>query len=71
VNNYYEKALASTENSLTCEQEFFVPQQKGLGDALSTVHAGRRKSSPPSCELVRARYNFYLVKLTVPVQTPL
>jgi hypothetical protein len=56
---------------LTCEQEIFVPQQEGFRDALSIVHAERQESLPVSGELLYARCNFYLVKLNVPVQTPL
>jgi hypothetical protein len=56
---------------LTCEQEIFVPQQEDFRDALSTVHARRAGIIVLVGELLRARYNFYLVKLNVPVQTPL
>jgi hypothetical protein len=52
---------------LTYEQEILVPQQEGFRDGFCR----RAGIVALSGELLYARCNFYLVKLNVPVQTPL
>jgi hypothetical protein len=56
---------------LTYEQKILVPQPEGFRDALSMVPAERAGIVALCGELFYARYNYYLVKLNVPVQTPL
>jgi hypothetical protein len=54
-----------------CEQGILVPQQESFCDALSMIPARSAGIVAPVRRIALRRYNFFLVKLNVPVQTPL